>query len=145
MDKCQGLSLAVKAVGHILYSKVEKGDWVDVLNSQIWHLDGGSGILPSLRLGYHHLFLPLKHCFAYCSIFPQAHKFDKDELILLWMAKGLLHPRQSDGRRMEEIDESYFDEPLAKSFFQKFIRESCILMHDLIHALAQHVSVDFCA
>uniref|UniRef100_F6HBC5 Disease resistance protein winged helix domain-containing protein n=1 Tax=Vitis vinifera TaxID=29760 RepID=F6HBC5_VITVI len=59
------------------------------------------------------------------------------------MAKGLLHPRQSDGRRMEEIDESYFDEPLAKSFFQKFIRESCILMHDLIHALAQHVSVDF--
>ena len=127
MDKCQGLSLAVKAVGHILYSKVEKGDWVDVLNSQIWRLDNGSGILPSLRLSYHHLFLPLKHCFAYCSIFPQAHKFDKEELILLWMAEGLLHPRQSDGRRMEEIDESYFDEPLAKSFFKKFIRER--IMH----------------
>ena len=135
VDKCQGLPMAVKAVGHILYSKVEKGDWVDVLNSQIWRLDNGSGILPSLRLSYHHLFLPLKHCFAYCSIFPQAHKFDKEELILLWMAEGLLHPRKSDGRRMEEIDESYFDEPLAKSFFQKFIREeeSCILMHDLIY------------
>ena len=40
----------------------------------------------------------------------------------------------------------YFDELLAKSFFQKSIRgeESCFVMHDLIHELAQHVFGDFC-
>eukprot|EP00261_Vitis_vinifera_P032016 XP_019073259.1 PREDICTED: putative disease resistance RPP13-like protein 1 isoform X4 [Vitis vinifera] len=147
VDKCQGLPLAVKALGCLLYSKDEKMEWDDVLRSEIWHPQRGSEILPSLILSYHHLSLPLKHCFAYCSIFPQDHQFNKEKLILLWMAEGLLHPQQNEGRRMEEIGESYFDELLAKSFFQKSIgrKGSCFVMHDLIHELAQHVSGDFCA
>ncbi|CBI24815.3 unnamed protein product, partial [Vitis vinifera] len=146
VDKCQGLPLAVKALGRLLRSKVEKGEWEDVFDSEIWHLPSGPEILPSLRLSYHHLSLPLKHCFAYCSIFPRNHEFDKEKLILLWMAEGLLHPQQGDKRRMEEIGESYFDELLAKSFFQKSIKKkSYFVMHDLIHALAQHVSEVFCA
>ncbi|CBI24810.3 unnamed protein product, partial [Vitis vinifera] len=148
VDKCQGLPLAVKSLGHLLHSKVEKREWEDVLNSEIWHLHSRYGILPSLRLSYHHLSLPVKHCFAYCSIFPQDHEFNREELVLLWMAEGLLHPQQDDGRRMEEIGESYFNELLAKSFFQKSIRGEksfCFVMHDLVHELAQHVSgVDFC-
>eukprot|EP00261_Vitis_vinifera_P031974 XP_019073217.1 PREDICTED: putative disease resistance RPP13-like protein 1 isoform X3 [Vitis vinifera] len=103
VDKCQGLPLAVKALGCLLYSKVEKREWDDVLKSEIWHPQSGSEILPSLILSYHHLSLPLKHCFAYCSIFPQDHQFYKEKLILLWMAEGLLHPQQNEGRRMEEI------------------------------------------
>ncbi|XP_034692043.1 putative disease resistance RPP13-like protein 1 isoform X1 [Vitis riparia] len=147
VDKCQGLPLAVKALGCLLYSKVEKREWDDVLKSEIWHPQSGSEILPSLILSYHHLSLHLKHCFAYCSIFPQGHQFYKEKLILLWMAEGLLHPQQNEGTRMEEIGESYFDELLAKSFFQKSIgrKGSCFVMHDLIHELAQHVSGDFCA
>ncbi|KAJ9685216.1 hypothetical protein PVL29_017301 [Vitis rotundifolia] len=147
VDKCQGLPLAVKALGCLLYSKVEKREWEDVLKSEIWHPQSGSEILPSLILSYHHLSLPLKYCFAYCSIFPQDHQFYKEKLILLWMAEGLLHPQQNEGRRIEEIGESYFDELLAKSFFQKSIgtEGSCFVMHDLIHELAQHVSGDFCA
>ncbi|KAJ9685229.1 hypothetical protein PVL29_017308 [Vitis rotundifolia] len=147
VDKCQGLPLAVKALGCLLYSKVEKREWDDVLKSDIWHPQSGSEILPSLILSYHHLSLPLKHCFAYCSIFPLDHQFNKEKLILLWMAEGLLHPQQNEGRRMEEIGESYFDELLAKSFFQTSIgrKGSCFVMHDLIHELAQHVSGDFCA
>eukprot|EP00261_Vitis_vinifera_P031981 XP_019073224.1 PREDICTED: putative disease resistance RPP13-like protein 1 isoform X8 [Vitis vinifera] len=103
VDKCQGLPLAVKALGCLLYSKDEKREWDDVLRSEIWHPQRGSEILPSLILSYHHLSLPLKHCFAYCSIFPQDHQFNKEELILLWMAEGLLHAQQNKGRRMEEI------------------------------------------
>ncbi|XP_034686690.1 putative disease resistance protein At3g14460 [Vitis riparia] len=103
VDKRQGLPLAVKALGCLLRSKVEKREWEDVFDSDIWHLPSGPEILPSLRLSYHHLSLPLKHCFAYCSIFPRNHEFDKEKLILLWMAEGLLHPQQGDKRRMEEI------------------------------------------
>ncbi|XP_034686692.1 putative disease resistance protein RGA1 [Vitis riparia] len=112
VDKCQGLPLAVKALGRLLHSKVEKREWEDILNSEIWHLRSGPEILPSLRLSYHHLSLPQKHCFAYCSIFPQDHEFDKVELILLWMAEGLLRPQQSDGRRMEEIETLSFEDML---------------------------------
>ena len=147
VDKCHGLPLAVKSLGHLLHSKVEKKEWEDVLNSEVWHLQSSYGILLSLRLSYHHLPLPVKQCFSYCSIFPPDHQFDKEEMILLWMAEGLLHPQQSQERRMEKIGESYFNELLAKSFFQKSIRlgkESCFVMHDLIHELAQHVSGDFC-
>ncbi|XP_019073181.1 putative disease resistance RPP13-like protein 1 isoform X4 [Vitis vinifera] len=102
VDKCQGLPLAVKVLGRLLYSEADKGEWNVVLNSDIWR-QSGSEILPSLRLSYHHLSLPLKHCFAYCSIFPQDHQFNKEKLILLWMAEGLLHPQENEGRRMEEI------------------------------------------
>ena len=145
VDKCRGLPLAVTSLGHLLRSKVEKIEWEDVLDSEIWHMEIRSGILPSLILSYHHLSPPVKRCFAYCYIFPQDHQFDKEELILLWMAEGLLHPQQNHTRRMENIGESYFSDLLSKSFFQKCIRgeKSCFVMHDLIHELAQYVSEDF--
>ncbi|RVW88087.1 putative disease resistance RPP13-like protein 1 [Vitis vinifera] len=53
-------------------------------------------------LSYQHLSPPVKRCFAYCSIFPKDYEFDKEKLILLWMAEGLLHSGQSN-RRMEEV------------------------------------------
>ncbi|RVW67003.1 putative disease resistance RPP13-like protein 1 [Vitis vinifera] len=100
--KCQGLPLAVKALGSLLYSKVEKGEWEEILESEIWGWQNLE-ILPSLILSYHDLPLHLKRCFAYCSIFPKDHEFDKEKLILLWMAEGFLRHSQSN-RRMEEVD-----------------------------------------
>ena len=86
----------------------------------------------------------LKRCFAYCSIFPKDHEFDKENLILLWMAEGLLQFSKSN-ERMEKVGEHYFDELLSKSFFQKSVSEkSCFVMHDLIHDLAQYISREFC-
>nr|CAN60875.1 hypothetical protein VITISV_017859 [Vitis vinifera] len=145
VKKCQGLPLAVKALGSLLYSKPERREWEDILNSKTWHSQTDHEILPSLRLSYQHLSLPVKRCFAYCSIFPKDYEFHKEKLILLWMAEGLLHSGQSN-RRMEEVGDSYFNELLAKSFFQKCIRgeKSCFVMHDLIHDLAQHISQEFC-
>ncbi|KAL6311752.1 hypothetical protein AAG906_022957 [Vitis piasezkii] len=145
VKKCQGLPLAVKALGSLLYSKPERREWEDILNSKTWHSQTDHEILPSLRLSYQHLSPPVKRCFAYCSIFPKDYEFDKEKLILLWMAEGLLHSGQSN-RRMEEVGDSYFNELLAKSFFQKCIKgeKSCFVMHDLIHDLAQHISQEFC-
>ncbi|XP_034703212.1 putative disease resistance RPP13-like protein 1 [Vitis riparia] len=145
VKKCQGLPLAVKALGSLLYSKPERREWGDILNSKTWHSQTDHEILPSLRLSYQHLSLPVKRCFAYCSIFPKDYEFYKEKLILLWMAEGLLYSGQSN-RRMEEVGDSYFNELLAKSFLQKCIRgeESCFVMHDLIHDLAQHISQEFC-
>ncbi|XP_019079255.1 putative disease resistance RPP13-like protein 1 [Vitis vinifera] len=100
-DKCQGLPLAVKAVGGLLHSEVEARKWDDILNSQIWDLSTDT-VLPALRLSYNYLPSHLKQCFAYCSIFPKDYELEKEKLILLWMAEGLL--QESKGkRRMEEV------------------------------------------
>ena len=143
LDKCQGLPLAIKAVGSLLYSVVDARKWDDILNSQIWNMQTDT-VLPALRLSYYYLPSHLKRCFAYCSIFPKDYELEKHKLILLWMAEGLLEESKSK-RRMEEVGESYFDELLSMSFFQNSVRrkETHFVMHDLIHDLSQLVSEEF--
>ena len=138
VDKCQGLPLAIKAVGSLLHSEVEARKWDDILNSQIWDLPTDT-VLPALRLSYYYLPLHLKRCFAYYSVFPKDYEFEKQKLILLWMAEGLLEEPKGK-RTMEEVGDLYFDQLFSKSFFQNSIRKKRFKMHDLIHDLAQLVS-----
>ena len=140
--KCQGLPLAVKAIGSLLYSKVDRREWEEILESEIWDFKI-CGILPSLILSYQDLPLHLKRCFAYCSIFPKKHEFNREPLILLWTAEGLLQFSKSN-KRMSKVGEQYFDELLSKSFLQKSVfNESWFVMHDLMHDLAQYIFREF--
>lgn len=144
--KCKGLPLAAKAIGGLLRTKGTPNEWEDILNSKIWELpEQSTGILPALRLSYHHLPPRLKCLFAYCSIFPMDYVFDKYELVLLWMAEGFL--QQSEGtKRMEEVGFKYFDELVSQSFFQRLSssEESLFVMHDLMNDLAQFVAEGIC-
>ncbi|CAK9176458.1 unnamed protein product [Ilex paraguariensis] len=145
MSKCQGLPLAVKTLGGILHNKHSSNEWKDVLDCEIWNLPGHkSGILPALRVSYHHLPSHLKQMFAYCAIFPKDYEFDKDELVLLWMAEGFLP--QSEGMKcMEELGNNCFNELLSRSFFQRSGgMESKFVMHDLLNDLAQYVVGKIC-
>ncbi|KAJ9158849.1 hypothetical protein P3X46_024394 [Hevea brasiliensis] len=142
--KCGGLPLAVKSLGSLLRMKPDEDEWKRVLNSQIWHLpEDKSGILPALRLSYCYLPSYLKPLFAFCSIFPKNYEFYQDELVLLWMAEGFL-PQVGGKKQMEEFD-SYFNELLSRSFFQRSsIEESQFVMHDLVNDLAQSVAEEVC-
>ncbi|XP_035545984.1 putative disease resistance protein At3g14460 [Juglans regia] len=140
VKKCKGLPLAIKTIGALLRSKVDVSDWDKVLNSEIWSLS--NEILPALRLSYKHLPSYIKLCFAYCSIFPKDHPFKKDELVLLWMAEGLLH--EIENKTMEEVGNDYFVTLVSRSLFQKSSEdELCFVMHDLINDLAKFVSGEF--
>ena len=140
VHKCQGLPLAIKALGSLLHSKVKAREWNDVLNSELWDLPKDA-VHPALRLSYSYLPSHLKSCFLYCSIFPIDYEFQKEQLVMLWMAEGLLDQPKSK-KRMEEVGDLYFRELLSKSFFQNStstIHESRFVMHDLIHDLARLV------
>ncbi|GKV47348.1 hypothetical protein SLEP1_g54254 [Rubroshorea leprosula] len=114
-----------------------------LVESDIWSLsEDRSGILPALRLSYNDLPCHLKRCFAYCALFPKDYEFDKKELVLLWMAEGLLQ-QQSRGKKQmeEEIGHQYFQELLSRSLFQQSsTNKSHFVMHDLINDLAIDVA-----
>ncbi|XP_031270866.1 putative disease resistance RPP13-like protein 1 [Pistacia vera] len=136
--KCRGLPLAAKTLGSLLHFKTEPHEWYEILNNKIWDLPiDKSNILPSLRLSYFYLPSSLKRCFSYCSMFPKGYVFEREKLVLLWMAEGFL--------RQTEEGHEYFDELLSRSFFQRSSgNEEHFIMHDLVNELAQFAAGEFC-
>lgn len=144
VKKCKGLPLAAKILGGLLRGKLDAKEWENVLCSEIRDLsDDNCEILSTLRLSYYYLPANLKRCFAYCSIFPKSYIFEKEKLVLLWMAEGFL---QAEGRKtMEEVGDEYFHDLLSRSLFQQLHGDKeLFVMHDLINDLAKSVSADFC-
>ncbi|KAG2669023.1 hypothetical protein I3760_14G015500 [Carya illinoinensis] len=144
VKKCKGVPLAIKAIGDLLWSESNVERWTNILKSNLWHLPmKGTNILPALMLSYKNLPSYLKRCFAYCSIFPKDYIFEKDKLVLLWMAEGFL--QQSEIETMEEVGNRYFDALVSRSFFQKSLGtyESGFVMHDLVNDLANFVTGQF--
>ncbi|CAN6696600.1 unnamed protein product [Malus baccata var. baccata] len=142
--KCNGLPLAAKTLGGLLSCNLDYKDWNHILNSNLWDPPHADSVLPSLRLSYHYLPAHLKRCFAYCSIFPKDYEFEKENVILLWMAEGLI-PQPESEKAMEEVGERYFNELLTRSLFQRpRLDQPSFTMHDLINDLAMFVSGEFC-
>ncbi|XP_058215819.1 putative disease resistance RPP13-like protein 1 [Rhododendron vialii] len=144
IKKCKGLPLAVRTLGGLLRCKLTEVEWKGVLNSKMWELsDEESHILPALRLSYYHLPSYLKKCFSYCSILPKDYEFEKEELVYLWMAEGLI-PKQKGQKEMEDLGCEYFQELLSRSFFQLSRSSELFVMHDLINDLAQFFAKKIC-
>ncbi|XP_035837649.1 putative disease resistance RPP13-like protein 1 [Helianthus annuus] len=143
VKKCGGLPLALKAIGRLLRTKTQGEEWDDVLKSKIWDLENADAIVPALRLSYHDLSADLKRLFAYCSLFPKDFMFDKEELILLWIAEGYLNESTAD-KSPERLGKEYFEKLLSRSFFQPAPNgESFFVMHDLMNDLAAFVAREY--
>nr|XP_023884301.1 putative disease resistance protein RGA3 [Quercus suber] len=149
--KCKGLPLAVKAMGGLLRGCVDDvNKWRQIQSSEIWEIeDQNSGndkpkILAILKLSYDHLPSHLKRCFSYCSLFPKAYTFHKEELVKLWISQRFIQAQRRGTE--EETGIAYFDELLIRSFFQVSVIEvkEIFNMHDLIHDLAQSISSPNC-
>ncbi|TKY68722.1 putative disease resistance RPP13 protein 1 [Spatholobus suberectus] len=141
--KCDGLPLAAEALGGLLRIKLSEKDWNKILKSNIWDLPNNK-VLPPLLLSYHYLPVPLKGCFAFCSIFPKNYELDKETVVKLWMAEGLIQFKRNQS--LEETGDEYFDELVSRSLIQKSTRfyQYMFKMHDLINDLATVVSGKYC-
>ncbi|XP_040948161.1 putative disease resistance RPP13-like protein 1 isoform X4 [Gossypium hirsutum] len=142
--RCNGLPLAAKAIGSLLRTVKDLGEWEKIYESEIWDLpEDQCGILPALRLSYHHLPPQLKRCFAYCSIFPKDYEFQKEEIILLWRAEGFLQLKLKG--QIKDPGNQYFQDLASRSFFQISSKDkSRFIMHHLINDLAQSVAGEIC-
>jgi hypothetical protein len=144
IEKCKGLPLAITAIGGILQSNLCVDEWNKVLRSELWDSPiTDTNILPALILSYKYLSPPLRRCFAYCSIFPKDHVFEKDQLILLWMSEGFLPQRQNI--TMEEVGDNYFLTLVSRSLFQrpKSNKHDRYVLHDLVSDLSKFISKEF--
>ncbi|XP_028943920.1 putative disease resistance protein RGA3 [Malus domestica] len=147
-ENCGGVPLVAKILGGILHTKNSVEEWSLFKNSRIWNNlpKGEDGIMPVLKLSFDNLELPsLKQCFAYCSMFEKDFQIQRDNLIQLWMAQGLLHSSHSENKDMEDIGNEYFDILLQSSLFQDATMDyqgiiTTCKMHDRVHDLAELVS-----
>ncbi|CAL5330774.1 unnamed protein product [Camellia sinensis] len=141
-NRCRGLPLATRALGSLLCCKQEEHEWKEILNSNIWNEE--SVMLTTLKLSYLHLPVHLKRSFSYCAIIPKDYEFMKEELVLLWMAEGLIE-KPNGGDQMEDLGCKYFHELVSRSFFQPSSGNKLqFIMHDLINDLAQDVAGNKC-
>ncbi|XP_057742213.1 putative disease resistance protein RGA4 [Arachis stenosperma] len=151
VEKCKGVPLAIITLGCLLKSKFhDENEWRKIRDSEVWNLDQEeTDILPSLRLSYNHLPPEVKQCFSYCSCFPKDYEYLIIELIMFWMAHGLLQPTR-EGEDAEDIGELYIkklvstsllqiDEAAAYGFpkFKNLMTFKLLKMHDLVHDLAR--------
>ncbi|KAG6535127.1 putative disease resistance protein RGA1 [Zingiber officinale] len=138
--KLKGLPLAAKTLGGLLSMKLDEQYWKSILDSEMWQLpQQENDIMPVLQLSYQYLPPHLKQCFVFCSLFPKDYRFSESELIVIWIAEGIIVPKGSI--RMEELGSYYFHELVNRSFFQKS-QDIEFIMHDLIHDLAKLISKD---
>ncbi|KAJ0613294.1 putative virus X resistance protein-like, coiled-coil [Helianthus annuus] len=141
VEKCQGLPLAVKTLGSLMWSKNSSSDWKRVKDNHIWELQENK-VLLALKLSYDTLLPHIKRCFAYCCLFPKGHEMEKDVLISVWASNGLIPPRGEID--LYVLGEEILNYLVWRSFFQVDTLSNRYKMHDLMHDLAEHVMGDDC-
>ncbi|KAL4352125.1 hypothetical protein GQ457_06G025090 [Hibiscus cannabinus] len=160
LGRCVGVPLAIRSIASTLSIKETEDEWSffkDNVFARIVQKDGE--IMPILKLSYDHLPSHLKHCFAYCRLYPKDHEINVQTLVQLWIAQGFVK-QSNPSLPLEEIGLEYFKDLVERSFFQDvqddadretskmhdilddFLEErgTTCKMHDLMHDLAESVA-----
>ncbi|XP_008813201.4 putative disease resistance protein RGA3 [Phoenix dactylifera] len=145
VEKCGGLPLAIKTIGGVLSTKSRtKTQWERVLktlSSNTWSpsTDFPKEVQPALWLSYEDLPSHLKQCFLYCSLFPEDHRFNSDDLIYFWISEGFIH--EEGDLTLEEVGEDCYGDLVQRSFLQLDPNSfSTCTVHDLLWSLARFLA-----
>ncbi|XP_021713558.1 putative disease resistance protein RGA3 [Chenopodium quinoa] len=139
-DNCGGVPLILKVAASFLYNK-DAAQWSsfnEELRSDARHEK--DKMIHVLHVSYNDLPTRLKACLNYCSLFPEDFRFNKHDLISLWIAQGFIHPPEQ-GNSLEEAAEQYFMELSRRCFFEDVITDrlgkivTC-KMHHIMRSIA---------
>uniref|UniRef100_A0A0E0LI00 Rx N-terminal domain-containing protein n=1 Tax=Oryza punctata TaxID=4537 RepID=A0A0E0LI00_ORYPU len=126
LDKCQGLPLALVAIGSLLsYKEIDGHEW------ELWQLSNNpelSWVASVLNLSYNDLPSYLKNCFLYCSLFPEDYRIERKRLIRLWIAEGFVQDRGPETTLADVVERNEYGRPKR---FQ---------MHDLVREISLTIS-----
>ncbi|XVF30188.1 hypothetical protein REPUB_Repub16aG0035800 [Reevesia pubescens] len=144
VGKCQGLPLAIVALGGMMSSKKLEQDWKKVYNSLNWELSNNPELKilrTILLLSFNDLPIRLKRCFLYCCLFPD--KIRRKRLLRLWMAEGFIE--QVRGATPEEVADNYLMELISRSMLQVelrnyFGRPKACKTHDIVREISLSIS-----
>uniref|UniRef100_A0A803P938 Uncharacterized protein n=1 Tax=Cannabis sativa TaxID=3483 RepID=A0A803P938_CANSA len=161
--RCAGRPLAIKATAAMLRSKSAE-EWRTFYKREFSKIGESHhdmlpfGFLSStndhremlslLKLCYDDLPSCLKHCFAYCSLFPKGYVINVQKLIKLWMAQGFIVEQL--GKSQEDVGYEYFLSLLGGYFFEEVERDNSTgkmtkcKMHNFMHDLAMLVTDHQC-
>ncbi|KAJ3676840.1 hypothetical protein LUZ60_002564 [Juncus effusus] len=145
--KLHACPLAAKIIGGFLNNAINSEFWNKILNEDILNMQVSEDYLMGiLKLSYYQLPAHLQLCFRYCSMFPQDYKFQKKELVRMWIGSGLILRYAHASMSPEDVAGNYLDQLTTKSFFHLDYVSSvqCYVIHGLLHDLARSVSVGEC-
>ncbi|XP_074276953.1 putative disease resistance protein At1g59780 [Silene latifolia] len=142
LRKCQGLPLAIVALGSLLKTKNTMREWQRVLHQ----IDGTGGISmygpvnEILGLSYDDLPQYLKPCFLYLGLFPEGSAISGGLLVRMWIAEGFVSSNNVEetledaGRRyLQELVDHTMVQVVSRTVFDRVKR---IRIHDIMR--------DFC-
>ncbi|KAJ6354284.1 hypothetical protein OIU76_003184 [Salix suchowensis] len=142
LRKCEGLPLAIVAIGGLLSKKKNEGlEWKkvrDCLATELKSNNDLGSLRRILQLSYDDLPYYLKQCYLYLSVFPEDHLIKRMKLIRLWIVERFVEEKQ--GVTMEEVAEEYLNELVNRSLIQvaemnHFNRVKKCRVHDLMREI----------
>ncbi|KAF8017817.1 hypothetical protein BT93_H2884 [Corymbia citriodora subsp. variegata] len=116
--KCEGLPLAIVALGSLLFAK-DVQEWEMIsgnLAAELESNDVMQNFKKILSLSYNDLHYNLKSCFMYLGVFPEDHVIGCMRLKRLWIAEGFVEERE--GKTREELAQGYLKELVNRSLVQ---------------------------
>ncbi|CAD6258409.1 unnamed protein product [Miscanthus lutarioriparius] len=134
----KGCPLAARSVGALLNKDITYEHWRTVQNKWKSLQEDTDDILPILKLSYDFLPVHLQQCFSYCSLFPEDYRINGENLVRAWISQNFVQC-EDPTKRLEETGKQYLDNLVDLGFFQKV--DSDYVMHDLMHEMAQMVSL----
>ncbi|CAK9137413.1 unnamed protein product [Ilex paraguariensis] len=146
VNKCEGLPLALVALGSAMSSKKLESEWEKVNHCLDIELRSNSMLQRMqviLLLSFNELPYKLKHCFLYCCLFPEDFVLKRKRLIRLWMAEGFVEKMK--GITPEDVAESYLMALIHRNMLQVVKRnisgrpKGC-KMDDLLREIALSIS-----
>ncbi|KAL7614971.1 hypothetical protein Lser_V15G05567 [Lactuca serriola] len=148
VKKCGGLPLLLNVIGGMLQNYGDPEKWLAIKNSDVWYLeDERERVQKSLELSFDNLPNSLaKQCFTYCSILEKDTLMEREELVGLWMALGLVQADEERNKEMEDVGNDIFQNLVSNSLFQDVERDELYghithcRLHDLVHDLSLSLS-----
>jgi len=143
VKKCEGLPLAIVAIGGLLSTKEKvPSEWQKLHDSLSFELECNphlTTITNILSLSYHDLPCYLKSCYLYFGIFSEDYSVSGSRLLWLWVAEGCIKGKK--GKTLEDVAEEYLMDLIHRNLVQVSFGEHdyeiyrMYRIHDLLHEI----------